>query len=183
MTLRHLFGPVSAEFAEQNLYQQRRGTCLCFGTEAGVDVPCGPATRRADLLAQLPAGWEPEVLALYLPYCHIPPALWQAPLPLVGLAGNWNLQRHYYRGVLPLCDVGLRGQCPLGVEVMQAVGIEQARDRQTCSAVRGPSLKPPGRRTGAISTCFSAATRIPRYSGRGCLSWAAWRRCTDAGTS
>jgi hypothetical protein len=40
---RYLFGPVTASFAEQNLFSQRQaGSCLAFGAEPGLDLVIGP---------------------------------------------------------------------------------------------------------------------------------------------
>ena len=41
MPRRYLFGPVTGEFADQNLYQARRaGVCLAFGPGAGFYSTC-----------------------------------------------------------------------------------------------------------------------------------------------
>ncbi len=62
---------------------------------------------------------------LDLHYTSIPPALWSAPVPLVGLAGDWNLLWHHYRRALPRCDLVLTDT--LGVETLAREGIAHAR--------------------------------------------------------
>ncbi len=125
MPPRYLFGPVTPEFADQNLAAARAaGDCLCFGT-VGVDLPIAAGDGWDELCARLPAGWRPDMLVLSLQYATIPAALWRAPVPVVGLAGDWNLQWASYRATLPLCDLVLTDTA--GVEVMHRAGIPQAR--------------------------------------------------------
>jgi glycosyltransferase involved in cell wall biosynthesis/tetratricopeptide (TPR) repeat protein len=117
---------VSRDYAEQNLYLQRQeGQCLSFGMEAGVDLQVARHDSWESILGKLPDRWRPDLLVLHLQYNCIPPALWQAPVPIVGLAGDWNLQWHSYRRLLPFCDLVLTDT--VGVETLHRAGITHAR--------------------------------------------------------
>src|SRR5437660_7194535 len=84
MSLRYLFGPVSADFAAQNLAGPRQqGACLAFDTEAGADLTVRPGDSWEQVRQQFPAGWQPDFLVLHLPYTTVPACLWSAPLPRV----------------------------------------------------------------------------------------------------
>ena len=124
MPRRYLFGPVTPTFAEQNLYQARQsGECLAFGYE-GPDLVIDSEESWESIQGRLPAGWQPDFLVLDLHYTLLPHRLWSAPLPLVGLAGDWNLLWHHYRHCLPNCDLILTDT--LGVGLLQRQGISQA---------------------------------------------------------
>ncbi len=127
MAFRYLFGPVDAAFADQNLHEPRAaGDCLAFNaTGAGVDLAVGPADAWADVEARLPAGWRPDCVILDLGYTTVPAGLWRAPVPLVGLASDWNLLWHWYRHALPRCELVLADSA--GVEVMRRQGWGHAR--------------------------------------------------------
>jgi hypothetical protein len=123
---RYLFGPVTPAFADQSLHEPRRaGACLAFGAEEGLDLRVGPQDTWEQVCARLPAGWQPGVVALWLPYTHVPAALWSAPVPLVGLATDYNLLWHGYRRCLPWCDLVLT-DAP-GVEALARDGVADAR--------------------------------------------------------
>src|ERR1700722_1141310 len=122
---RYLFGPVTVAFADQNLHQARAsGECLTFGPQ-GPDLVCQPDETWDKLQARLPKGWCPEFIVLWLPYTHIPEFLWSAPIPIVGLAADWNLLWHEYRQVLPRGDTVFT-DAP-GVEVMKRAGLHHVR--------------------------------------------------------
>jgi hypothetical protein len=126
MNRRYLFGPVTAPFADQHLEGERRaGRCLTFGGDGSSGLAIGPGDSWEGVCARLPEGWRPDFVALYLPYTSVPPCVWSAPIPLVGLAADWNLQWHWYRRALRRCDLVLTDAA--GVEVMQREGIEHAR--------------------------------------------------------
>ena len=74
---------------------------------------------------RFPVGWQPDAVVLYLQYHHVPPAILSAPIPVIALAGDWNLQWHAYRRILRHCDLVLTDS--LGVEVMRREGIENVR--------------------------------------------------------
>src|SRR5262245_23049544 len=108
MTRRYLYGPVTADFAKENLQAERdAGTCLAFNTVGDADLKIGHSDNWDSICEQRPAGWQPDFIALYLPYTVIPNCLWTAPVPLIGLAADWNLLWHYYRGCLHRCDLVL----------------------------------------------------------------------------
>lgn len=125
MTPRFLFGPVSADYAREHLQPFREaGACLAFGSEPGLDVAADPHEPWPNLAARLPAGWVPDFIALYLPYTSIPAGLWQAPVPLIGLAADWNLLWHDYRRLLPSCEWVFTDEA--GVAALHSEGIAHA---------------------------------------------------------
>jgi len=106
--MRYLFGPVSHEFAEDNLAAPRAaGSCLAFSYGPDADLLVKPDDTWESFQSRFPAGWRPDFIALYLPYRTVPACLWSAPVPLVGLAGDWNLLWHCYRGQLQRCELVL----------------------------------------------------------------------------
>src|SRR5262245_15276593 len=123
--MRYLFGPVNDDFAIQNLFQARSaGECLTFNDRPPADVILTPSGDWASLARQLPAAWTPGFIVLYLPYTSIPAWLWTVPVPLVGLAADWNLQWHYYRRCLRSCEAFFTDRS--GVEVLHREGIGQS---------------------------------------------------------
>jgi GT2 family glycosyltransferase/tetratricopeptide (TPR) repeat protein len=123
---RYLFGPVTADFAEQYLSRPRgAGECLAFSADGSTDLTIGADDTWEAICGRLPTGWQPDFIALYLPYTTIPASLWTAPVPLVGLAADWNLLWHSYRRLLRRCDLVLT-DLP-GVEVLAREGIPHAR--------------------------------------------------------
>jgi hypothetical protein len=73
MPLRYLFGPISRTFAEQNLHGPRQaGTCLAFNAEGDTDLAVRPGDAWDEVRGRFPAGWEPDSLALWLPYTTVP---------------------------------------------------------------------------------------------------------------
>src|SRR5262249_27450775 len=118
-------GPSPAAFAAQNLRGARqRGDCLAFAVDGGADLIIGPQDPWLSVQERLPAGWQPDFIALYLPYTSVPPCLWSAPVPLVGLAADWNLLWHWYRHCLRQCDAVLTD--PVGVETLRSAGLAHA---------------------------------------------------------
>jgi len=123
---RYLFGPVTAAFAGQNLFQQQQsGACLAFDANGSADLEIRQADTWESLLSRLPAGWSPGSVVLYLPYTKIPDCLWSAPVPIVGLAADWNLCFSHYGHCLPKCDLVLSDA--VGVEVMKRAGMTHVR--------------------------------------------------------
>ena len=126
MPLRCLFGPVTAAFAEQHLQNARQsGQCLAFNATGDLDVTIRASDSWDDIVQRLSTDWRPDFAAVDLAYTTVPHALWMAPLPLVGLAGDWNLLWHAYRHLLPHCDLVLTDTA--GVEVMLRHGLTHAR--------------------------------------------------------
>jgi tetratricopeptide (TPR) repeat protein len=122
MPLKYLFGPVDAAYADDNLSTPRAaGNCLAFNSEGDLDLKIGWGDHWEDLSKQLPADWTPDFIALFLPFTAIPDSLWSAPVPLVGLAGDWHLLWHQYRFALPLCDLVFSDS--RGVEAFRQAGI------------------------------------------------------------
>src|SRR5436190_10046630 len=106
MAMRYLFGPVTARYSEECLQLFRQiGECLAFNETGDVDLRLLPGDTWDDLRTRLPTDWQPDLVVLYLPYTVIPDVLWSAPVPVIGLAADWNLLWHYYREALPRCDL------------------------------------------------------------------------------
>jgi len=126
VTRPHLFGPVPVAFAEENFPGLRAsGACLTFDFGPDGDIPVRSGDTWADLLGRCPGGWWPEFVALWLPGAVIPAAVWDAPIPIIGLAADWHLFWHAYRRVATRCDVVLANRP--GVEVFRRAGFNHAR--------------------------------------------------------
>jgi glycosyltransferase involved in cell wall biosynthesis/SAM-dependent methyltransferase len=126
MPPRYLFGPVSATHAAERLHEQRQaGACLAFNAVGDVDLLVTATDDWPAVLARLPAGWQPDFIVLNLGYTCVPGFCWSQPLPLVGLAQDWNLLWHYYRRRLRQCELVLTDT--LGVETLHREGIAHAR--------------------------------------------------------
>jgi tetratricopeptide (TPR) repeat protein len=122
MPLKYLYGPVDPAYAEDNLYAARAaGECLAFNPQGNLDLAIGLPDGWEQVLQRLPAGWTPDFIALFLPFTAIPDCLWRAPVPLVGLAGDWHLLWHQYRFALPVCDLVVTDAA--GVEAFEQAGI------------------------------------------------------------
>lgn len=103
---RYLFGPVDDGYALDNLGEARAsGECKVFAPSGRPDVLVRHGDAWEDVLARLPDGWGPDFLVLFLAYRTIPPALWEAPLPRIGLAADWDVLWHRYRHAIPRCDL------------------------------------------------------------------------------
>jgi tetratricopeptide (TPR) repeat protein len=123
---RYLFGPVAAAFAEQHLQSARvRGDCLAFNAAGDTDLTIGLADSWETVQARLPPGWQADLVVLYLPHTTVPAGLWSAPLPLVGLATNWDRCWHAYRRSLRRCELILTDAA--GAEVMVREGLDHVR--------------------------------------------------------
>jgi hypothetical protein len=96
MSARYLFGPVSKNFADQNLKGPvERAECLIFDDDGSFPVRSDDSWET--VASRLPAGWQPDFLVLSLQYRVIPQGMWRAPIPIIGLAGDWNLLWHPQR--------------------------------------------------------------------------------------
>src|SRR5207248_1974785 len=78
-----------------------------------------------DVCARFPPGWEAECVVLSLAYAAVPACLWEAPVPVVGLADDWPLLWHYYRRRLPRCDLALTDAA--GAEAFARAGLGNVR--------------------------------------------------------
>jgi SAM-dependent methyltransferase len=125
MSLRYLLGPVSPSRAHDWQAERQAGRCLAFNASGSADVTVAPGDSWQDLLVRLPEGWRPDFIALDLGYTSVPACLWDAPVPLVALAPDWQLQWHFLRRFLPLCSVVLTDAA--GVAALHKQGITQAR--------------------------------------------------------
>src|SRR5262245_16736215 len=124
MSLRYLLGPLHPNRAAAFDAPRREGRCLTFGA-ADCDIALRPEETWTDLLLRLPSGWVPDLIVLDLNYSTVPACLWEASLPLVALAPDWQLHWHFLRLALPLCSLVLTDSP--GVEVMRREGIHHAR--------------------------------------------------------
>lgn len=126
MTRRYLFGPVTPEYAEQHLQSARQsGACVAFNAAGNLDQRITSEDNWESVAARWPAGWQPDYVVLYLPYTSITACLWSAPVPIVGLAADWNLLWHYYCRQLVSCDLILTDSA--GVSAFHSAGLSQAR--------------------------------------------------------
>src|SRR5271154_5054070 len=125
MVRRYLFGPVTATFADQNLRGQREAAqCIAFDETGSAGLALGPDDSWAGISNRLP-GWEPDFIVLYLAYTTIPQWLWSAPVPIIGLAMDWNLLWSGYRHVLDRCDLIFTDK--LGVDKLSRASVPHAR--------------------------------------------------------
>jgi hypothetical protein len=106
MGRRYLFGPVDEAYAGDNLQAARdRGDCLVFAPRGRPDVLVREGDAWDDVVACLPHGWRPDFVVLFLAYTSIPSCIWDAPVPRIGLAADWNVLWHRYRYAVPRCDL------------------------------------------------------------------------------
>jgi glycosyltransferase involved in cell wall biosynthesis/predicted Zn-dependent protease len=121
MKLRCLFGPVDLVFGNEKLADQRtRGECLTFHSRAGADLSLSATDTWESVCQKLPEGWQPDFLALHVWYSSTPAWVWDCPLPVVALAGDWNLQFHALRR-MPAVELTFT-DCR-GVELLGAAGL------------------------------------------------------------
>jgi len=117
--MRHLFGPIDGEFSDQILEHSRiQRQCLTFGLGADIDIAAGASWVEVE--RRLPESWRPAFIALWLSYAQIPEWVWSCPLPIVGLAADWNLLWHQYRGVFSRLELILTDEA--GVAAMHQAG-------------------------------------------------------------
>jgi len=169
MINRHLFGPVTASFAEQNLTFLNPGrTCITFGDD-GSDLPLSNIDSWEALVNGLPPDWRPDFIALWLAYTQIPDWLWSAPVPIIGLAADWNLLWHQYREWLPSCDLVLTDTA--GVETMHRAGFTHARPGNLFGLERGFLEEPVTEENRDIDILFVGNLHPPVQGDR--LPWLA----------
>ncbi len=125
MSQRYLLGPVPLDHARRWQVDRDAGRCLAFSAGGNLDLTIRPTGSWDDVLCRLPAGWCPDFVALHFNYTTVPKGLWSAPVPVVGLATDWNLLWHYYRHALRRCDLVLV-DVP-GVEALSREGFHHAR--------------------------------------------------------
>jgi RNA polymerase sigma factor (sigma-70 family) len=125
MKLRYLVGPITTATTEHWRLHREQGICRLFARRGPADVHIGPGDSWDTVLAQLPDGWRPDFILLDLAYTTVPACLWDAPVPLVALAPDWQWQWHYLRLAVPRCALVLTDV--LGVDALHRQGIAQAR--------------------------------------------------------
>lgn len=127
MSRSYLFGPVTPEFSDNNLRDARRnGSCQTFSMAPGTDFQITEEDNWDSLSQLLPNGGDIEAICLWLGYARIPVWLWSAPVPIIGLAPDWNLLWHYYQLALPQCDLVITDS--VGVEKLRQAGCDQLLD-------------------------------------------------------
>jgi tetratricopeptide (TPR) repeat protein len=124
MPLRYLVGPVTPSRAANWQAHRDQGRCLTFHAGAGADLVLAPTDTWETLLTRLPAHWRPDFIVLDLGYTTIPVCLWDAPVPLAALAPDAQLQWHFFRRFLPLCQLVLTDTA--AVQAMHRLGITEA---------------------------------------------------------
>jgi GT2 family glycosyltransferase/tetratricopeptide (TPR) repeat protein len=137
MPVRSLFGPVTPNVPAAALAPAvARGECLRVGPRPGdaERVVAADATWEV-LAAGLPAGWVPDVVVLWLPG-GVPPGLWNAPVPLVGLAPGWDRHGHTTRVLAGRCDRVLTD--PGQVGAFARCGLSHAAAAPLAAIVAGP---------------------------------------------
>jgi tetratricopeptide (TPR) repeat protein len=123
MPHRFLVGPLAPEEAHRSWAAPRAaGSCLCFNRSNQLDLTIVPGDSWDDVRRRFPESWQPDFILLNLAFHTVPAGLWRAPLPLIGLAADWDVQWHSYRAVLPWCDHVLTDSP--GVAVMRRAGME-----------------------------------------------------------
>jgi FkbM family methyltransferase len=125
MSRRYLFGPISRRFLDRNL-GEHWATIDCVPFDAAGQLPfcITDGDSWETVLQRLPSNWRPDFLVLDLHYTSIPGCLWNSPVPIIGLAADWNLLWHGYRRLLPHVDLILTDTT--GVEVLAKEGIHHA---------------------------------------------------------
>jgi GT2 family glycosyltransferase/Flp pilus assembly protein TadD len=141
MARRYLFGPVSAEFAAENLDRHRAaGWCRAFGPSGALDLVIGDTDSWESICACLPVEEQPEFLVLYLSSLSVPHQLWSAPVPIVGLIPEGPLRWHADRQRLPGCDLILTD--PAIAAVLTRASLTQTRAVPFLENVRRSSAEP-----------------------------------------
>jgi glycosyltransferase involved in cell wall biosynthesis len=124
--VRYLFGPVDRLFAERNLAEEREaGRCLTFGPAGACDLAIGAGDSWPDIEKRLPEGWKPDCIVLHLEREPIPEAIWQAPIPIVGIVGECEHSWHAYRSLLRRCDIVLADE--FHAEKLRLAGLANVR--------------------------------------------------------
>jgi glycosyltransferase involved in cell wall biosynthesis len=108
MTLRYLVGPTTSEEAWRCWQPARdRGDCRAFNHRNNLDLSLGADSSWEEVSRQLPSDWRPDFVALCLDDTTIPAALWNAPVPLIGLTRNPEMPWHALHHLADHCDVVL----------------------------------------------------------------------------
>lgn len=124
--MHYLLGPLTTPTLPSSARRDREARrCLTWGSAGKADLTYSPTDTWDILTQRLPADWEPDCLVVDLAYTRVPESVWTAPVPVVGLAGDWNLLWHGYQYLAPRCDLVLTDAA--GVERFARAGVEHAR--------------------------------------------------------
>jgi hypothetical protein len=123
MPLRYLVGPVTPARARNWDAHRDQDRCLAFHASPGADLVLGHDDTWQRLLARLPADWRPDFVVLdRVGYTTVPACLWDAPVPLVALAPDSQLQWSFLRRFLPLTQLVLADTASVAVMHCQGIG-------------------------------------------------------------
>ena len=125
---RYLLGPVAQSFNE-DVFAPNNDVRF-FGPPGEQSLSLAPDGSWDDLLKQLPDDRRPDFLVLWLPYTSISPKLWQAPVPIIGLAPDGNPMSHLYRRILPRCDLAFGSVS--SVERWRCAGLKHVQPLNLC---------------------------------------------------
>ncbi len=100
---RCLFGPAAPTLSAQDFGAATDTVLFDFDGKHGINL--AGVSSWQEVVRQLPGDWRPDFVALALSYKCIPKGIWQAPVPIIGLAPDWNLLWSTYQHILPRCDV------------------------------------------------------------------------------
>lgn len=121
---RYLLGPVPTAFNRDTFAPTNDGRF--FGSPGEQAINLASEASCDEILKQLPDDWRPECLVLWLSHASIAPALWKAPVPIIGLATDSDVLVHLYRRILPRCDL-VFGSAP-SVQRWQSQGMTHVRE-------------------------------------------------------
>src|SRR5439155_14114407 len=79
--------------------------CLTFDPAGETDLRIGPDDPWATIAGRFPPVWEPDFIALWPAYGVVPRGVWEAPVPVVLVAHDWNLVWHHLRELAPRCEL------------------------------------------------------------------------------
>jgi len=115
---RLLFGPASPTFCSADLGTES----IIFDLTGPHQIQLQDVNDWVEIVTRLPSSWRPECLVLDLAYKSLPDGLWQSPVPIIGLAPDWNLLWSSYQHLLHRCDAVLTDE--QGVERMRGAGFD-----------------------------------------------------------
>lgn len=79
-----------------------------FGYNHGVDYPISPVGDFAEVLAQLPADWQPDVCILWeIDWNLVPRGIENAPFPVVAIIWDWDYDMACARSIVEIADFSL----------------------------------------------------------------------------
>ncbi len=141
MPLKYIACPSNAGRALAWAAEVGAGHCHVVGPGG---TPWSDCPTYEALLARLPEGWRPDFALVDLSYPSLPPWLWDAPLPLVALAPDWELQWPLLTLALPRCALAFSDRA--GTHALNAAGHAHVRGARLFGLrppFDGPPADPP----------------------------------------